>query len=162
MEFKHNNSPQSDAQANAITLHQPVGLRQILARLPFPVWLEQTLKFLTVGLLNTTLDAGLYFLLTRWVGFAEFQVLAKSLSYGMGILNSFYWNRSWTFKSETSASKTLTPFVLVKLVGLALNAGVMYLCLNAYNLPEILSLALATGFSLMWNFTVSKFVVFKK
>jgi len=36
--------------------------------LPYPVWLEQAVKFLSVGILNTALDVGLYFMLTRWLG----------------------------------------------------------------------------------------------
>jgi putative flippase GtrA len=69
--------------------------------LPSPVWLEQAAKFLSVGILNTALDAIIYLVLTRWLSFSTLQTLAKSISYGAGILNSFYWNKSWTFRSDT-------------------------------------------------------------
>ena len=36
--------------------------------LPYPVWLEQAAKFLSVGILNTALDVGLYSMLIRWLG----------------------------------------------------------------------------------------------
>jgi putative flippase GtrA len=130
--------------------------------LPYPVWLEQAAKFLSVGILNTALDVGLYFVLTRWNGVAAFKTLAKGISYGVGILNSFYWNKSWTFKSDTGTMTAFVPFVVANLAALAINAGAMHFCLNALGLHEIPSLALATGITFLWNFTISKFLIFKK
>ena len=130
--------------------------------LPYPVWLEQAVKFLSVGVLNTALDVGLYFVLTRWTGFAAFKTLAKGISYGVGILNSFYWNKSWTFKSDAATVTAFMPFLLANLAGLAINVGVMHICLNALGLHEIVSLALATGSTFLWNFIISKFVIFKE
>jgi putative flippase GtrA len=130
--------------------------------LPSPVWLEQAAKFLSVGILNTALDASLYFVLTRWLGFAAFKILAKSISYGIGILNSFYWNKSWTFKSDTATVAAFVPFILANLAGLVINASVMHICLNAFGLHEIVSLVLATGSTFLWNFIISKFLIFKK
>ena len=53
------------------------------------MWVRQALKFLSVGVLNTLLDAALYFALTRWLGLTDYKVFAKAISYGVGILNSF-------------------------------------------------------------------------
>ena len=129
---------------------------------PYPVWLEQAIKFLSVGILNTALDASLYLVLTRWLGFSTLQTLAKGISYGAGILNSFYWNKSWTFKSDAGTVAAFVPFVLANLAGLAINAGVMHICLAALILHEIPSLALATGSTFLWNFTISKLLIFKR
>ena len=126
------------------------------------LWLKQAVKFGAVGVLNTLIDLGLYFVLTRWLGMAGLPVAAKAISYSAGILNSFLWNRNWTFRSQASPWKTLVPFVLVNLVGLGLNTGSMQLGLNVLRLPELVSLGLATGFTLAWNFVLSKFVVFRK
>jgi putative flippase GtrA len=141
--------------------------------LPYPVWLEQAAKFLSVGILNTALDAGLYFVLSRWLalrcadgysglGLSTLQTAAKGMSYGVGVLNSFYWNRSWTFKSDAGAATTLTPFALANLAALIINAGVMYVCLRTIGLHEMVSFAVATGSTFLWNFVISKFVIFKK
>ncbi|MBC8448982.1 MAG: GtrA family protein [Chloroflexi bacterium] len=90
----------------------------------------QALKFLAIGVLNTLVDGALYFALTRWWGLAALPALAKGLSYSAGVLNSFHWNRSWTFKSEASGLRALLPFVLANLIALAINAGVMQVCLQ--------------------------------
>jgi len=127
-------------------------------RRSWPGWLAQILKFCLVGALNTLLDAGLYLALTRWLGLGQLPALAKGLSYGAGIVNSFYWNKTWTFGSE---SGKLTPFVLTNLIALGINAGVMYVCLNELYLHEALGLVLATLSSFGWNFGVSKWLIFK-
>ena len=127
-----------------------------------PTWLVQAIKFSFVGVLNTVVDLGGYFILTRWLGMANLEVAAKSISYSAGILNSFFWNRSWTFRSKTRFWITLLPFVAVNLVGLAINTGVMQLGLKILGLPELISLGMATVSTLAWNFILSKFVVFRK
>jgi putative flippase GtrA len=137
-------------------------IKSVVAQARVSVGIRQAIKFLSVGVLNTALDAGSYLVLTHWLGFAMLPVLAKVISYSVGVLNSFIWNRSWTFRSEASAWKTLAPFVLVNLLALGINAGAMHVCLDVFGLPELLSLVLATGVAFLWNFAVSKFVVFKK
>ena len=126
------------------------------------VWAAQGIKFLSVGVLNTLVDGGLYFVLTRWLGLASLPILAKGISYTAGVLNSFYWNKTWTFRSTISASKTFLPFLGANLAALGLNAGVMYLAYNRAGLPESISFFLATASTLLWNFALSKFLIFKK
>ena len=127
-----------------------------------PKWLVQAVKFGAVGILNTGIDLGLYFVLTRWLGLGALPILAKSLSYSAGILNSFLWNKYWTFRSRASAWATLVPFILVNLAGLGINTGILQLCLKTLRLPELVALGLATLTTLFWNFVISKFVIFKE
>lgn len=129
---------------------------------PSWLWLKQAVKFGLVGVLNTAVDLGTYFVLTRWLGMAGLPVAAKSISYCVGILNSFFWNKTWTFRSTASTWKTLGPFILVSLAGLGMNTGGMQLGLNVLHLPEVVALGLATVFTLAWNFIFSKFVIFRK
>ena len=140
----------------------PRRTRDLLVSLTQAPWLIQGAKFLVVGVLNTSIDAGLYFVLTRLLGLGAFPVLAKGISYGAGVLNSFYCNKRWTFRSDARTLVTLAPFVLANLIALAVNAGVMHLCLDVAGLHELLSLTLATGAAFLWNFTLSKFLIFRK
>ena len=129
---------------------------------PRPKWLVQAVKFGAVGILNTGIDLGLYFVLTRWLGLDALPVLAKSLSYSGGILNSFLWNKFWTFRSRAGTWVTLIPFILTALVGLGINTGMLQLCLKNFLLPELVALGAATLTTLAWNFVISKFVIFKE
>ena len=125
-------------------------------------WLEQGAKFLLVGMMNTGIDIGLYFALTRFIpAFTEANVAAKGISYAAGVLNSYLWNRSWTFNSGDRSWKTFGPFVLANLFGLTINAAVLWLGL-VLSIPEILALLIATSMVLLWNFLISKLVVFNR
>jgi putative flippase GtrA len=124
--------------------------------------IEQILKFMSVGVLNTLIDAAIYYLLTRYLPFYTIQpVTAKGISYIIGMINSFFWNRSWTFKSSVSMSRSALLFTLTHIAALAVNAGVMAVSLDILHLPEVVSFAMATGASFIWNFSLNKWVVFK-
>jgi putative flippase GtrA len=114
-----------------------------------------------VGVLNTAIDAGAYFALTRWLGLGSLLVLAKGIAYAIGMTNSFFWNRNWTFKSNGHVGRAAALFTLTHVAALWINAGVMALCLNVLQLPEIIALGLATAGSFVWNFVLNKIVVFK-
>ncbi len=128
-----------------------------------PGWLKQAAKFGSVGVLNTLLDLALYFVLTRWLGLGDKPTFAKGISYSVGVLNSYFLNRVWTFRvSDSSSWAALLPFVLSSLVGLAINTGMLDLCLKTLALPELIAIGIATASSLLWNFLVSKFLIFRK
>jgi putative flippase GtrA len=129
---------------------------------PRPKWLLQAIKFGAVGILNTGIDLGLYFVLTRWLGLGSLPSLAKAISFSAGILNSFLWNKFWTFQSRAGTWKTLIPFILTNLVGLGINTGMLQVGLKTLQLPELVALGLATLTTLFWNFGISKFVIFKE
>jgi len=125
-------------------------------------WIEQGVKFAIVGLMNTGIDLGLYFLLTNHVtALAEASVLAKGISYAAGVVNSYLWNRSWTFKVEEGSWRTFVPFALTSLIGLTVNAAVLWAAL-LLSVPETLALLIATGSALIWNFFISKRWIFKR
>jgi len=128
---------------------------------PWKTWLSQVIRFGVVGILNTVVDWFVYFALTRWVGLASMPVLAKGISYGAGVINSYAWNKNWTFRARESGFQSMLPFFGVSLIALGVNAAVLELGLNTFSLGELASLVLATGFTLLWNFLMSKFVVFR-
>ena len=131
-------------------------------RSPLQETIAQIIKFMTVGVLNTAIDAGMYLVLTRWLGFGSALVLAKGIAYAVGMVNSFFWNRSWTFKSQGNAWRAAGLFTLTHIAALAINAGTMALALDALHFSEIIALGLATAASFIWNFVLNKVLVFKE
>lgn len=128
--------------------------------------LLQIIKYALVGVANTLIDAAAYYALTRWLWLGSLPVLAKGIAYAIGMINSFYWNRNWTFRKKdtlqrVSTLKAALLFILTHIVALGINAGVMYLSLEMLQLSEVLALVLATGAAFGWNFILNKVVVFK-
>lgn len=125
-----------------------------------PDWIKQLVRFGMVGVLNTFVDAGLYFLLSR-SGWMSDLVVAKALSYSLGVLNSYYWNKAWTFRSHVESRRAFLPFVLANLLAVGLNTWGMHLALETLGLPETGALLLATAMTFLWNFIANKFFIFK-
>ncbi len=127
-----------------------------------PAWFWQAIRYSVVGITNTGVDATLYLLLTHWLGLGSLKVLAKGISYTVGTVNSFHWNRSWTFRSTARVAIVFVPFLLTSLAALVINASAMYVCLELFDQRELPALALATAITLLWNFGVTKFLIFRR
>jgi len=132
-------------------------------RLPLPnlSTLAQAAKFMAVGVLNTLIDAATYFSLTRWTFLSALPVWAKGISYVVGMVNSFFWNRTWTFRSRSNPWRAAGLFTLTHVAALGINTGTMALALQGLHVPELIALGLATAASFVWNFTLNKWVVFR-
>jgi putative flippase GtrA len=125
-------------------------------------WFFQVLKFASVGIINTGVDLGIYFLLTRSVNFfGDFVFLSKAFSYSMGVITSYTLNRHWTFKSNISSSLSFLSFVAVNLFSGALNAGMLMLFIKYLSINEVVAIFFVTLISFIWNFLASKFLVFR-
>lgn len=136
--------------------------------------LRQLGRFGIVGLMNFCTDTGIATFLTTWFGVdPESRDVIPFLVVGttVAILNSYFWQRSWTFGEKKPPSRReFIGFVVVTLVGLVINTTVTFLAIHAVasiglsNNAEILTVAkvAATAISLFWNFLGYKFFVFGK
>jgi HAD superfamily phosphatase (TIGR01668 family) len=156
---------------------------------------RQFLKFCVVGGSSTVIDVGLHWLLmfgftvdavplgehlgARLIsmapdafGFAKDANAAatpvlKVVSASVAILNSFYWNRRWTFGIEGSEERAgqLRKFVLVSLLGMLLNTLIVTGLYNVIPGHPKRSWAAATAIATLlvafWNFFGQKFFAFR-
>jgi len=96
--------------------------------------------------------------------FTVFKVVSASLA----ILNSFVWNRLWTFniRGKEERMAQLTKFVVVSLIGLLLNT-VIASALNQW-IPGaegrrwLIATIIAAGVVAIWNFTGQRLWAFRK
>ncbi|MES2953743.1 MAG: bifunctional glycosyltransferase family 2/GtrA family protein [Patescibacteria group bacterium] len=128
-----------------------------------PAGAQQFARFAGVGIANTTIDLGLYTLLTRTIGFFGAQLLGtKVLSFLAGTVFSFIVNRRWTFQKEGSVRiEEVVRFYASVGAGLAINVFSLHLFHNVLGIHDLASALLATGASFIWNFAASKMWVFK-
>lgn len=121
---------------------------------------RQFIKFALVGASSTIIDWGIFYLLN--LIFGVYYLTAKVLSFAVAVVNSFIWNRRWTFRStDSNRSKEFTKFLVIALVGLSLNALIMYLAISIFHTRKIVGLVLSTGVVTFWNFLANKFYTFK-
>ena len=124
----------------------------------FNVNVKQFIKFSFVGMLNTLIDFGIYYLLTRYAGL--YYIYANIISVFIAITNSYLLNRSWTFQSKSKiVGIEAVKFWIVSIVGLILNTLISKLLIYL-GLGDLFSKAFASVLVLIWNFTANKYWTF--
>ena len=119
---------------------------------------RQFVKFCIVGILNTALTLGVIFVLMR--GFAVNYVLANMIGYVLGLVNSFLWNKTWTFRSTGSLGRESVAFLAVFGVSYAIQLGALVLLKETCNLHvEVAQVVSMVIFSAV-NFLGNKFFSF--
>lgn len=135
-------------------------------------WVAQTAKYLIVGFLNTSIAFGVLNLGSLLTGVYSGRgiILLNVLSFTSAFINSFFWNRLWTFgKSTTSGAAEFGRFLTVTLGSVLLDTALVF-GITTYIPHDGLSKAaleniakvFGSGASMVWNFTWYKFFVFRK
>lgn len=127
---------------------------------------HQFLRFACIGVANTLIDFLLYYLLTRSVPFFHYETGAKYsaniISFFAGATFSFFANRLWTFKQASPVSMgELTRFYSTNISGVLLNSSILLVGIKLFGVHDLVGKAIATIGTVMWNFTLQKFWVFK-
>lgn len=130
-------------------------------------------KFCVVGASSTFIDKGVFWLLMKAFPLSPWWEL-QSVSFVLGVTNGFFWNRHWTFQSDSHApmKQQYPKFVLSNAIGLALNLlitkGFLMLFLGGAKPNPLLHRELILFSSLcavpivvIWNFTASRLWTFK-
>ena len=125
---------------------------------------QQLLRFAGVGVINTAIDIGIYFLLTRTLSFfAAHLLVSKALSFGAGTVFSFFVNRYWTFNTKTAIHyHELIRFYLTVGIGMAINVVSLSIAISLLSVPDSVAVVIATITAFAWNFTASKLWVYSQ
>jgi len=137
------------------------------------VFFIQFIKFFLVGVLNTGIDFGVLNLLmfsTRITSGFYYSIF-KAISFTCGVINSYIWNKRWTFqKGKSFEKKEFSKFFTINLIALGVNIGMASVLVNLvgpigrislYAWANISALA-AAGFTTLINFFGYKYLVFRE
>ncbi|HUJ10600.1 MAG TPA: GtrA family protein [Verrucomicrobiae bacterium] len=136
-------------------------------------FLNSFTRFGVIGFCNASVDFGILNILVSSTGVTRgvYFSLYKTIAFVAALINSYFWNRAWTFKvkQEKSAGEAVR-FVLVILGSLLINVGVSSLIVNLVPPPFGLTNRLwlniasviAVCFGLFWNFIGMKIFVFNQ
>ncbi len=87
--------------------------------------------------------------------------LANIAGYGAGVINSFIWNKLWTFKAKQQAAGLFARFLLLNLFCLLLSSASLFFFTDYLNWPYLPVWFITMGVVTLLNFGFSKFWVFK-
>lgn len=134
--------------------------------------LVQFIKYGIVGAANTLLTLGVIFVCKSCLGLNPY--VSNAIGYGVGLVNSFYWNRKWVFKADGSLSRHAMFFLLGFVLCYAAQLLVVWL-LNASAFGDIrvdLAGFVISGYGLatlignvvysVCNFIYNRVIVFSK
>jgi putative flippase GtrA len=100
------------------------------------------LRFLLVGVANTTLGLGLIYLSLQ-LGAGD--IAANALGYGAGLLFSFFANRSWTFRHSGALSPAFWRFLTVFAVAYGANLASTLITLRWFGAGSFLAQVAGVG-----------------
>ncbi len=126
-----------------------------------PEGLVQFIKFSLVGALNSLVHFCVFVMLYRG---AKMHYLASSvIGYCVGMINSYIFNRRWTFTSRRGKiKKEFGKFAIVNILALLVNVGSLKFFKEYVNLSAEVGQVFAIGLSLSMNFLGNRYWTFKK
>ena len=133
---------------------------------------ERFIKFAVVGTIGATIDFGVMNLLTH----AGMDLVpAGTISFIAAVSSNFIWNRYWTYPDSRSRrlAQQLGMFFAVNIAGVAIRLPILHFIepplirvmermnfrapLSPEFLAKNLTLALAVGIVMLWNFFVNRY-----
>lgn len=125
--------------------------------------LPQFLRFVTVGVFNTTIDFTVYVVLTRGLTFFSHHYLqANFLAFLSANLFSFWANKNWTFQNYNQRKIfQYSKFFIISVLALITIQLTMFVGVSIFGWWDLASKILALLFSVFINFFGSKFWAFK-
>jgi len=122
--------------------------------------LLQFIKFGIVGVSNTLIALTVYYVLL-FVG--AHYLLANVISFAISVLNAYYWNSKYVFKSNENRKyrQVLNTYAAYGITFL-LSTGLLFIMVDVIGISEFIAPLINLCITVPLNFILNKFWVFKK
>lgn len=116
----------------------------------------QIIKFCFVGILNTLVGYGVFFILVNFL----YYLVALLIAHIIGVLHSFLWNKYWIFRTKKINLAEFVKFNVIYVVVFIVNAAALFVCVDIIyvdpKLAQLLLLPVITVISFfgqkLWTF----------
>ena len=85
--------------------------------------IKKFIRFIIVGISNTIITLSVIFILSNL--FKIDYRISNIIGYFIGLINSFIWNKKWTFKTNNKFRKEIVPFFTMFLISYSINLGIV-------------------------------------
>ncbi len=136
--------------------------------------IRKFIKFGTIGVLNTLVDAAIFFVAYRLIctgaglptngisNPAWVTAVAQAIAFVTAALNSFVWNKRWTFEKRGKVSRQEAVRFIVTNVGYYLVSLLLIRWVAAlFSVPDTVAKIPATLCMIFYNYLMNKFWVFQ-
>ena len=159
-------------------------MQQPVKSAEFPPSIKQFSNFLVVGFSNFAISFAVFYLLYKWTLSAFFYgllgqagkglediilhlgassldaTLANVFGYGAGVINSFIWNKLWTFQVKHETTAQFGRFMALNLACLVLSSVSLFSFTDYLGWPYLPVWFITMGTVTLINFFISKVWVF--
>ena len=119
---------------------------------------EQITKFFLVGVLNTLVGYGVFFIFSMYINY----IAALIISHIVGVIHSFFWNKYWVFRSSKNKIREFLKFYSVYGIMLLINIVLLYYFVSIMNMSPQISQLIILPFLTILTYTGHKYWSFKK
>lgn len=121
---------------------------------------KQAIKYGIVGVSNTLITMAVIWVMMKLLGYSD--VTSNAVGYIAGVVNSFIWNKQWTFKSKGRWVSSAVRFGIVFGICYFLQLGLVVLLLNKYlPIDPYYNHLIGMVFYTAINFLMNKYFTFK-
>jgi len=120
---------------------------------------NQTTKFILIGGLNTIVGLIIYFLC-----FKVFDLsygISLVISHVIGVINSFFWNRTWTFNLKKSNKYMILKFIITYSITFLINYFLLILFIEIFGMNPLIAQVISTVLNTVVSFIGQKYWTFK-
>ena len=118
----------------------------------------QFIKFGLVGISNTIVGFGVYYLL-YYCG--VHYLISNILSWLISVFNAFYWNNKYVFQAGSSWWKTLVRTYISYGASLIISTMMMYVLVALIHISPVIAPVICLVVTIPMNFILNKFWAFK-
>jgi putative flippase GtrA len=120
---------------------------------------RKEIRFLFVGGINTTVGYGSYALMI-FLGLPY--IIAQSVSTIIGTINSYFWNKYFTFKQPQKSIREVLRFILVYGASYVVNVLLLFVCVELLGVNEYGAGLIGLIFTTAISYIGHNFFSFKK
>jgi len=123
--------------------------------------MKKFLTFISIGVLDTFLDMGLFtFLISTFGRSLEKVVILNLISFSSIVIIAFYLNGKFTFKDKNLTKKKFIKYYTSSSFGMFLNTLIVALLMINFGLGTIITKIISACVVVFYNYVMSKNYIF--
>ncbi len=131
----------------------------ILQKVKIKLLIVQGYRFIIVGIFNTVIGVSIIYACYNFLHINY--KISNILGYACGLINSFIWNKRWTFKSKKDPKLEIFLFFLMFGVSYALNLIGVIICVERLMINPNIAQLIGIAFYTSSNFFGNKYITFR-
>lgn len=121
--------------------------------------MSQFVRYIIVGVLNTLLGYSIIFACMYLLGLSA--VTSNVIGYGVGLIQSYFLNKNFTFNSDSKSKLEALRFLLVFLISYLSNLGALLFFIKVAGWNEAVAQVCSSVIYVLMSYLLNKYYVFR-